>query len=109
MYTSLFSFIAAIYPVTPEFAAALESVLQKKALPKKTILLKEGKMCDQVHFIEKGLVRAFYANQGEEVNTGFMRENDFVISVPGWFASADCWPVLRCVRNTAQPAPGLRN
>ena len=49
-------------------------------LLKGDFLLKEGKICRQVGFIEKGLFRTFYLRDGEEITTCFCKENTITCS-----------------------------
>jgi len=42
--------------------------------------LREGRICKRIVFIEKGLVRLFYLNDGKEVTTCFCKENTITCS-----------------------------
>ncbi|UPK71702.1 Crp/Fnr family transcriptional regulator [Chitinophaga filiformis] len=62
-------------------------------VPAKTILLEEGKISQNYIFIEKGCVRTFFNNNGEEKTVHFFFENEgltsfnsFVNSIPSQFA-----------------------
>ncbi len=85
MYTQLFNLIASIQTVSDALREALPSLLTRENLPKKTLLLREGKVCDHVYFIEKGLVRAFYHTDGQDTTDWFMQEGDLIISVYSFF------------------------
>ncbi len=61
-------------------------------VPAKTTLLEEGKISQQYIFIEKGCVRAFFNNNGQDKTVQFFFENEgltsfesFVNKVPGLF------------------------
>lgn len=86
MYSSLFTFISQIHPVSQVLKQAISACLSKHELRKKTILLKEGKVCDRVYFIESGIARAFYFLEAQEITSWFMRENDLIISVYSFFS-----------------------
>ncbi len=63
---------------------ALESmgaVLQKVEQPKGSFLIAEGKVCQQVYFLEKGCLRGFYNLNGKEVSSWFAFENSFVTAL----------------------------
>ena len=50
-------------------------------IPAKEYFLKEGQVCEQMAFIEKGELRMFYiTEEGKEINVEFFFENDFVAS-----------------------------
>ncbi len=85
MYTQLFNLIADIQPVSAALQEALPSFLIREKLPKKTLLLRESKVCDRLYFIEKGMVRAFYRHDGQETTDWFMQEGDLIISVYSFY------------------------
>lgn len=54
--------------------------LKKQRLAKGTLLIEEGKVCQQIAFIEKGLFRTFYLRDGLEITTCFCKENTITCS-----------------------------
>jgi CRP-like cAMP-binding protein len=50
-------------------------------VPTKTILLKEGEISYNAYFIEKGIVRALYNNDGKDVTFQFFMENSMFSSL----------------------------
>lgn len=53
----------------------------KKEYKKSTFLIEKGKRADKLYFIESGLVRMFFIDEkGNETNTYFAAENDFITS-----------------------------
>lgn len=56
-------------------------ILQKNNITAKTILTKAGKIADKIYFIEKGCLRLWYNNDGEEITLEFFFEGDTVFSV----------------------------
>ena len=66
---------------------------QRLEVPAKTILLHEGKISQNYIFIEKGCVRAFFNNNGDEKTIQFFFENEglflvdsFVNNIPSVFS-----------------------
>ncbi len=59
---------------------SLGAELRKVALPKGAFLIKEGKVCDQIYFLEKGCLRGFYNLDDKEISYWFAFENSFVTS-----------------------------
>jgi len=53
---------------------------QRLELPAKTILLEEGKVSGQYIFIEKGCVRLFFNNDGNDKTVQFFFENEGITS-----------------------------
>ncbi len=110
MYTQLFNLIADIQPVSAALQEALPSFLIREKLPKKTLLLRESKVCDRLYFIEKGMVRAFYRHDGQETTDWFMQEGDLIISVYSFYLQKPSFENYRTARRLyvgLNPLPGL--
>ncbi len=58
----------------------IESLLGTFELPKKTILLKAGKVCDYLYFIEKGMARNYYTEEGKELTNDIVIEGELLVS-----------------------------
>jgi CRP-like cAMP-binding protein len=82
---SLLKVISRIYPVSAALQNDLVQTLKVETIPKKTILLREGEVFQRMYFIEKGLARAFYFDEGKEHTSWFMKEGDFIISVNSFY------------------------
>ncbi len=59
---------------------ALEAVFEKTILPKNDYLLRSGKICRHLYFMEKGALRGYYTLDDKEVTHWFGFENDFITS-----------------------------
>jgi len=57
-------------------------------LKRKDYLLSEGEICNAIFFINQGLCRSFYNRDGQEVNTGFHFEHEFVTNIKSLRSSA---------------------
>jgi CRP-like cAMP-binding protein len=100
MYTPLFAFISSIHPLSPQIEEALSGFLHKETLPKKTLLLKEGNICNKVYFIEKGIARAFYYKQEQEITAWFMQEHDLILSVFSFFKQKPSYESIELLEDT---------
>lgn len=61
---------------TPEVFEMVEPFLSKKTVEPGEYLLRHGKVCRSVVFIEEGLLRLYYLDDGKEVTKYFCRENN---------------------------------
>lgn len=59
----------------------LAEIAETRDFPKGKLLLKQGKMCKHMYFLESGFARAFYYKQGKDVTSWFAVENDVVTSM----------------------------
>jgi CRP-like cAMP-binding protein len=99
MYSSLFDIISQIHPVSEELKQAIAACLSKHELKRKSLLLKEGKVCDRVYFIERGLARAFYFLEAQEITSWFMKENDLIISVYSFFSQKPSYEYIELLED----------
>lgn len=57
-----------------------EPSLQIKECKNKDIFLREGQVCKELGFINRGAFRMYYLSGGKEINTHFSFENEFVVN-----------------------------
>lgn len=79
----MFTQIKAYYKkLVPNLREEDWNVLQEKLtiqhLRKGDFLTRQGEICRQVSFINKGLIRVFYLVDGKEICTGFVGENEYI-------------------------------
>jgi len=78
MINSLLSTIQKVITLSPEEVDTVKSLFKERIYKKGDFFLEEGRICKQVGFVAKGLMR-FYINQdGEEKIYDFSQENEFV-------------------------------
>ena len=85
MDNPLLQILSGIMPVSPELRQDFNNCLFSRTIRRKQILLKSGRDCDQMYFVVKGLLRAYYYDQKEEITNWFMREGDFAISIHSFY------------------------
>jgi CRP-like cAMP-binding protein len=69
------------FPVSPEKWDDYVSRFKRIQVPAKTILLHEGDISRKGYLIEKGCLRVWFNNKGEEVTFQFFFENNTVSSI----------------------------
>lgn len=62
----------------------LVGLMLTKKVKKKEFLLKEGEICKEIFYVQKGLLRVYIINEGKEVNTWFVKEGDFITSISSY-------------------------
>lgn len=73
--------MSAVFPLSDE---TLDILLQRGNIahwPKGALLLKEGEKCRHVHFIKKGLIKAFQTKDGRDINLHFYFEHTFATNL----------------------------
>ncbi|SKD09836.1 cAMP-binding domain of CRP or a regulatory subunit of cAMP-dependent protein kinases [Chitinophaga ginsengisegetis] len=82
---TLFALLSQLGPVSEELKSQISAKLQFAKFKRKQTILWQGNVCDNLFFVSKGLLRAYYEKDNEEITSWFMMENDFIISVLSFF------------------------
>lgn len=77
---ALLDHIKNYYRLSEDAKNALEERFEQIVLPKNEYLVKEGKICRHMYFVEQGALRGCYTLDGNEITHWFGFENDFVTS-----------------------------
>jgi len=64
-------FITNYTSITPKDWQVIEPCLKEQFYPKGSILLKEGKICKKIYFLERGLLRYFVWKDGTDISKFF--------------------------------------
>ncbi len=82
MFSAINTAISRYVSFSDEELKIFNSLLEHKIVPKKTLLLREGEMCDFEAFVVKGCVRKYYIDaNGFEVIVQFAVENAWVSDI----------------------------
>lgn len=76
--------INSICPVDASVQEAIRQVVKRRTFPKGAVLITEGQITDEVHFIEKGLIRAFYYRGKKEITSWMANEGRFIWPLPSY-------------------------
>lgn len=77
--------IQQIYSLPQDILEDVAEHFQHLEYPKSYLLLKQGKPCKHLWFLEKGAVRYFYTSEeGKESNVWFALDNDIVTDAPSF-------------------------
>lgn len=75
MNKEVFEFLTQFAPLNVEIETRLNMILKTHTFKKKDFLLRAGEVCNNIYYIEKGLVRVFYTDEeGEQWCSGLLSE-----------------------------------
>lgn len=75
------SIFQSIQNFSPEELSLLDDLISFRKLKKGDLLLVENQVCNEIVFIEKGILRSFFTNhKGDEITNCFAFENEFMAS-----------------------------
>lgn len=81
----ILKFLESIHPLSDQLKEHIRRVLKTKVFSKRAFLLRAGQVCQNIYFVEAGLVRCFYEKAENEICSWFMKEGDLIISVQSFF------------------------
>jgi CRP-like cAMP-binding protein len=73
------SFLKRMHPVSGSLEAELRNTLRFTRKKKNEFLLYEGEICHYAWYLQKGLVRCYYARDEREVTTLFIEEDHVIV------------------------------
>jgi len=79
-------YIKNIAKLTAENEEELKEVFKREEFPKGHFLYKQGDICRQIFYIEKGFARVYYySKSGKEISTWFPFENSFTVAIDSFY------------------------
>lgn len=100
MYSSLIQKFNTISTLSSELETEIRRTCKIIKVKKKEFLLTEGDICQNLYFINSGVLRAYYVNQdGQEKTSWLLVENDIVISVYSFFTGKPTLEYLQAIEN----------
>ncbi|BDB56375.1 Crp/Fnr family transcriptional regulator [Flavobacterium ammonificans] len=67
------------------FIQKFAQFLFSKKYKKKEFLLRAGEINDRIFYVKKGLLRVYMVYEEKEINTWFVKENEFISSVNSYY------------------------
>ena len=85
-------------PISTAEAANFFDNFQLHELRTDEYMVREGQVCDFIGFLETGMIRYYYVNDGEEVTRWVSLENDFVTALGSFITQTPCSHFLQAVQ-----------
>lgn len=83
---ALVHYIQRVLPMPPQKAESLAAKFTYQEIAKGDFLLKEGKICNALHFLEEGCIRSYILDaNGDEVTTAIFMQNNTVNDLISFF------------------------
>lgn len=76
-----FEIVSQMASLCAESRQALSSILKRLELKKGHILVHQNSVCNYLYFIESGLTRTYYYNDGKDITDWLSPENSFACSI----------------------------
>ncbi|QKX06158.1 Crp/Fnr family transcriptional regulator [Aquimarina sp. TRL1] len=82
--TKIISFFETEYPLNREGLKELLDLFRTKELKKNTLILAANTEENQLRFLNKGVIREFYASANKETNINFYTKPQFITDLPSF-------------------------
>jgi CRP/FNR family transcriptional regulator, anaerobic regulatory protein len=79
-------FLHYVSELSDETKRDLEHCIKTFEFPKNHILLKQGQVCNYLYFVDKGLLRLFYYQDGKDISDYFAVENNLIGGIDSFFS-----------------------
>jgi CRP-like cAMP-binding protein len=100
MHAALIKHIRKYISLSLEDQAVIKRLFHVKAIKKGDHILQEGEVCKHLAFLESGLLRYYYLQQGEEITYNFSRENNFVCNYISLFNNTPSTKYIQALEPT---------
>lgn len=97
----LLHFLEGIHPLSDQLKFHLSQIIKELKLEKKRFLLRAGQISRRVCFIQKGLLRCFYAKDGVDISSWFMKEGDVIFSVESFLNQQPSYENIQALEETS--------
>lgn len=99
MINEIKKYLSKYIDISQELENALSENLLIKNMPKGSVLLKKGEICNKCYFILKGIIRSYYVKNEEEITTDFYMEEQ-VVSPSCYGTNSPSSLFLECLEDT---------
>lgn len=96
---SLLELLNSIQPLSEGLLQELARQLQHMHLPRKQYLLKAGRVCRHIYFVDEGLLRCYYEYNSHDVSSWFMREGDVIISIESFYEQKESYECIQALED----------
>jgi len=98
--TELLRFINCFQELDAETELAIKKYFVKETFKKNEFIIEEGQICSKVYFIQSGLVRRFYINDGQDITEWIYHSNQWITSMSSFFEQKPSFEYLQVCEKT---------
>ncbi len=95
----LLQHLSTIISVSDELKKQLNTIAKHIEVAKGKHLLEINERCDCIYFIKKGLLRAYYFDDGKEITNWFAQENEFATCFYSFIASKSAFENIQTIED----------
>ncbi|HAO08936.1 MAG TPA: Crp/Fnr family transcriptional regulator [Chryseobacterium sp.] len=99
MTEKLINIVKSIIGLTPKEVECIQLLWKKKSIKKGDFFLSEGKVCKEVGFIVKGVMRYYINHDGEDKTYAFAQENNFVCNYESFIPQTPSTKIIQALED----------
>ncbi len=96
---SFIDHLSSVISITKALEKEINSISDNITLSKGSDLIRINERCDNLYFIEKGLIRGYYFDDGKEITNWFAQEQEFATCFYSFIASKPSFEILQCIED----------
>jgi len=100
MINSLLNSIQNLIRLTPAEIGIVTSLFKEKTYKKGDLFLEEGRICKQVGFVVKGLMRYYINHDGEEKTYAFSQENEYACNYESFLPQKPSSKIIQALEDS---------
>lgn len=100
MINNLLSSIQNLIALSPPEIGIVTSLFKEKRYKKGDFFLEEGRICKQVGFVVKGLMRYYINHDGEEKTYAFSQENEYVCNYESFLPQKPSSKIIQALEDS---------
>lgn len=100
MINNLLNSIQNLITLNPAETGIVTSLFKEKIYKKGDFFLEEGRICKQVGFVVKGLMRYYINHDGEEKTYAFSQENDYVCNYESFLPQKPSSKIIQALEDS---------
>ncbi len=98
--TPFTNFLTRFEELPEELLNVFESKIQRIELPKKTQLLKKGKICHYLYYIDKGLARNYYEEDNKEQTCDIALNGEMLVSFSSFISQQPSMEIIELLEDS---------
>ncbi len=96
---SFIEHLSSVISISETLKTEINSISKKISLSKGADLIRMDERCDNLYFIEKGLIRGYYFDDGKEITNWFAQEQEFATCFYSFIANKPSFEILQCLED----------
>jgi len=96
---TLLSHLSSIIVISEPLEIQINSIIKKKLVLKGEYIVNIGERCSDMCFIEKGLLRGYYFDDGKEITSWFAQEEEFASCFYSFIANTPSFENIQALEN----------